>query len=167
MDLFAYPPVGFHFLVVFELFPQTPNDFRFQEVSGLEVDMEMEQIKEGGQNRFTHSLPVRNRYTDITLKRGMFIGSGITLWCKNAIENFVFQPTNVLISLLNSDHLPLQSWYVVNAIPKKWQVTSFNAQENSVAIESLVLSYNYFTSIGVESLFGAAASLSGSASVSI
>jgi phage tail-like protein len=167
MDLFAYPPVGFHFLVVFELFPQTPNDFRFQEVSGLEVDMEMEQIKEGGQNRFTHSLPVRNRYTDITLKRGMFIGSGITLWCKNAIENFVFQPTNVLISLLNSDHLPLQSWYVVNAIPKKWQVTSFNAQENSVAIESLVLSYNYFTSIGVESLFGAAASLSGSVSVSI
>jgi phage tail-like protein len=167
MDLFAYPPVGFHFLVVFELFPQTPNDFRFQEVSGLEVDMEMEQIKEGGQNRFTHSLPVRNRYTDITLKRGMFIGSGITLWCKNAIENFVFQPTNVLISLLNADHLPLQSWYVVNAIPKKWQVTSFNAQENSVAIESLVLSYNYFTSIGVESLFGAAASLSGSVSVSI
>jgi phage tail-like protein len=165
MDLFAYPPVGFHFLVVFELFPQTPNDFRFQEVSGLEVDMEMEQIKEGGQNRFTHSLPVRNRYTDITLKRGMFIGSGITLWCKNAIENFVFQPTNVLISLLNADHLPLQSWYVVNAIPKKWQVTSFNAQENSVAIESLVLSYNYFTSISVESLFGAAASLSGGISI--
>jgi phage tail-like protein len=165
MDLFAYPPVGFHFLVVFELFPQTPNDFRFQEVSGLEVDMEMEQIKEGGQNRFTHSLPVRNRYTDITLKRGMFIGSGITLWCKNAIENFVFQPTNVLISLLNADHLPLQSWYIVNAIPKKWQVTSFNAQENSVAVESLVLSYSYFTSIGVESLLGAAASLSGSVSI--
>ena len=161
------PPVGFHFLVVFELFPQTPNDFRFQEVSGLEVDMEMEQVKEGGQNRFTHQLPVRNRYTDITLKRGMFIGSGITLWCKNAIENFVFQPTNVLISLLNADHLPLQSWYVVNAIPKKWQVSNFNAQENSVAIESLVLSYNYFTIIGVESLFGAAASISGSVSVSI
>jgi phage tail-like protein len=62
MDLFMSPPVGFHFLVVFELFPQTPNDFRFQEVSGLEVDMEMEQVKEGGQNRFTHNLPVRNRY---------------------------------------------------------------------------------------------------------
>ena len=164
MDFFA-PPVGFHFLVVFELFPQTPQDFRFQEVSGLDVELEMEPIKEGGQNRFTHRLPVRNRYTDITLKRGLFIGSGITLWCKNAIENFVFVPTNVLISLLTSEHLPLQSWYVINAIPKKIQVSNFNVQENSVVVESLVLSYNYFTTIGVESLIGGAASLSASVSI--
>ena len=164
MDLFA-PPVGFHFLVVFELFPQTPQDFRFQEVSGLDVELEMEPIKEGGQNRFTHQLPVRNRYTDITLKRGLFIGSGITLWCKNAIENFVFVPTNVLISLLTPEHLPLQSWYVINAIPKKITVSNFNAQENSVVVESLVLSYNYFTTIGVESLIGGAASLSASVSI--
>ena len=164
MDFFA-PPVGFHFLVVFELFPQTPQDFRFQEVSGLDVELEMEPIKEGGQNRFTHQLPVRNRYTDITLKRGLFIGSGITLWCKNAIENFVFVPTNVLISLLTPEHLPLQSWYVINAIPKKITVSNFNAQENSVVVESLVLSYNYFSTIGVESLIGGAASLSASVSI--
>jgi phage tail-like protein len=164
MDLFA-PPVGFHFLVVFELFPQTPQDFRFQEVSGLDVEVEMEPVKEGGQNRFTHQLPVRNRYTDITLKRGLFIGSGITLWCKNAIEDFLFVPTNVLISLLSPEHLPLQSWYVVNAVPKKIQVSNFNAQENSVVVESLVLSYNYFTTIGVESLISGAASLSASVSI--
>ena len=164
MDFFA-PPVGFHFLVVFELFPQTPQDFRFQEVSGLDVELEMEPVKEGGQNRFTHQLPVRNRYTDITLKRGLFIGSGITLWCKNAIENFVFVPTNVLISLLTPEHLPLQSWYVINAIPKKITVANFNAQENSVVVESLVLSYNYFSTIGVESLIGGAASLSASVSI--
>lgn len=164
MDLFA-PPVGFHFLVVFELFPQTPQDFRFQEVSGLDVEIEMEPVKEGGQNRFTHQLPVRNRYTDITLKRGLFIGSGITLWCKNAIEDFLFVPTNVLISLLTPEHIPLQSWYVVNAVPKKIQVSNFNAQENSVVVESLVLSYNYFTTIGVESLIGGAASLSASVSI--
>ena len=164
MDFFA-PPVGFHFLVVFELFPQTPQDFRFQEVAGLDVEIEMEPVKEGGQNRFTHQLPVRNRYTDITLKRGLFIGSGITLWCKNAIEDFLFVPTNVLISLLTPEHIPLQSWYVVNAVPKKIQVSNFNAQENSVVVESLVLSYNYFTTIGVESLIGGAASLSASVSI--
>lgn len=164
MDLFA-PPVGFHFLVVFELFPQTPQDFRFQEVSGLDVEVEMEPIKEGGQNRFTHQLPVRTSYTDITLKRGLFIGSGITLWCKNAIEDFLFVPTNVLISLLSPEHLPLQSWYVVNAVPKKIQVSNFNALENSVVVESLVLSYNYFTTIGVESLFSGAASIGASVSI--
>jgi phage tail-like protein len=144
MSVFDTIPVGFHFLVAFELFPQLPNDFAFMEVSGLEVEMEMESRKEGGQNRFTHQLPVRSRYSDIVLKRGLFFESGITEWCRQAIENFSFTPTNILISLLNSDHIPVNSWYVVNAIPKKWAVSNFNAMENSLAIESLTLSYQYF-----------------------
>ncbi|GAB3899920.1 hypothetical protein GCM10028803_21900 [Larkinella knui] len=155
----TYPPVGFHFSVVFELFPQLPNDFRFQEVSGLEVEMEMETVREGGQNRSVHQLPVRSKYSDLTLKRGLFTGSAITVWCKRAIEDFSFQPTNVLISLLNSDHLPLQSWYVVNAIPKRWQVGAFNAEQNSVVIESLTLSYTHFNYLSVDT--AASAGLAG------
>lgn len=147
--MFEYPPVGFHFVVAFELFPQTPNDFRFQEVSGLDVSVEMETVREGGQNRFAHQLPTRTSYSDITLKRGMFFGSGITFWCKHAIEDFVFQPTNIMISLLNAEHIPLQSWYIVNAIPKRWSVSNFNAEENSVVVESLTLSYNYFNYLGI------------------
>ena len=163
MSLSQYPPVGFHFQVAFELFPQTPVDMRFQEVTGLEVEMEMEPLKEGGQNRFTHQLPVRNRYSDLTLRRGLASGSGLTLWCKNAFDNFVFQPANVLVSLLNSNHQPVQSWYVINAIPKRWQVSNFNAEENSIVIESLVLSYNYFKTIGIDSIADA---LSAGASIS-
>lgn len=164
MDLHA-PPVGFHFLVVFELFPQTPQDARFHEVSGLDVDITMEEVKEGGQNRFTHQLPVRTKYADITLKRGLFFGSGIRLWCNNAIQNFVFVPVNVLISLLNEQHVPLQSWHVVNAIPKKLTVSGLNAQENAIVVETLVLSYNYFTPISVESAIGAVGSLAGGISI--
>lgn len=140
-----YPPVGFHFLVSFVLFPDTPNDSRFQEVSGLEVEMEMESFVEGGQNRFTWQVPKRTRYADLTLKRGLFTDSGVVLWCRAAFENFLFQPADVSIALLNEQHQPLQTWYVVNAIPKKWSVSSFNAQENSVVVESITLSYQYFT----------------------
>jgi phage tail-like protein len=147
-----YPPVGFHFLVTFQLFPQTPNDFRFQEVSGLDVEMEMETYMEGGQNRFTWQLPKRTRYSDLVLKRGMFMGSGIIAWCQNALENFVFQPVNLTVALLNSDHVPVQAWYVVNAIPKKWSISNFNAEENSVVVESITLSYQFFNVISVESL---------------
>jgi phage tail-like protein len=148
--MFEYPPVGFHFLVAFQMFPQTPNDFRFQEVSGLDVDMEMETFNEGGQNRFTWQLPKRARYSEITLKRGMFIGSGIVLWCRNAFESFIFDPANIIISLLNDKHIPIQSWYVVNAIPKKWTISSFNAAENSVVVESITLSYQFFNVISTD-----------------
>jgi hypothetical protein len=34
------------------------------------------------------------------------------------MENFRFMPVNITISLLNEKHQPVQSWYVVNAIPK-------------------------------------------------
>lgn len=141
----GYPPVGFHFLVSFQLFPDTPNDSRFQEVSGLEVEMEMESFVEGGQNRFTWQVPKRARYSDLTLKRGMFTTSGVVLWCRAAFENFLFQPVDISIALLNEQHQPLQTWYVVNAIPKKWSVSSFNAQENSIVLESITLSYQYFS----------------------
>jgi phage tail-like protein len=144
----VYPPVGFHFQVSFELLPPSANDFRFMEVSGLEVEMEMETFVEGGQNRFTWELPKRTRYSDLTLKRGLFTGSAIYEWCKNAMENFLFLPLNITISLLNDQHLPIQSWYVVNAIPKKWSVSGFNAQENSIVVESLTLNYQYFNVIG-------------------
>ena len=156
--MIEYPPVGFHFLVSFQLFPETQNDFRFQEVSGLDAEIEMESFAEGGQNRFTWQAPKRTRYSDITLKRGMFIGSGIVLWCRNALENFVFEPANITIALLNEKHLPLQAWYVVNAIPKKWSISSFNAQENSVVVESITLTYQFFNVISVDAVAGAAVS---------
>jgi phage tail-like protein len=162
--MFEYPPVGFHFLVTFELFPQTPNDVRFQEVSGLDVEMEMDTFMEGGQNRFTWRLPKRARYSDLVLKRGMFMGSGIVLWCQNAFENFVFEPTNLIIALLNDAHVPVQAWYVVNAIPKKWSISNFNAQENSVVVESITLSYQFFNVISVESLITGGISAAGSVS---
>ncbi|MBC7849292.1 MAG: phage tail protein [Chitinophagaceae bacterium] len=145
----SYPLTGFHFLVTFDSLPSGANDSRFQEVSGLEVEMEMESFTEGGQNRFTWQLPKRARYSDITLKRGKFNGSPIVRWCKDAMENFIFQPVNITVSLLNEKHEPVQSWYIVNAIPKKWSISSFNAEENSIAIESITLSSQYFTMLTI------------------
>ena len=144
----TYPPVGFHFLVTFELTSQA-DDTRFQEVTGLDVEMEMENFTEGGQNRFTWQLPKRTRYSDITLKRGMFIGSSVINWCRDALENFSFAPANVHISLLNENHQPILTWYVINAIPKKWSVSGLNAQDNSIVVESITLSYQYFNIIAV------------------
>jgi len=171
MDLLGnYPLVGFHFLVAFELFPQLPHDFRFQEVTGLSVDVEMESFSEGGQNRFEHQLPVKTKYGDITLKRGMnALPSGIMAWTINAVQNFIFQPTNLLITLLNDSHIPVQNWYVVNAIPKRVEFANLNAEQNQVAIETLVLSYNHFNILNASTALAegmnALGSISGSVSI--
>lgn len=138
-----YPPVGFHFKVEFDLTGVTDNDFRFRDVSGLTADVSIEALKEGGENRFVHQLPTGVDYQALVLKRGMVTDSRVIDWARDAIENFIFQPVNITISLLNQEHEPLRSWQVVNAWPKKWSISDFNAQDNSIVIETLELEYNY------------------------
>ncbi|SHJ38774.1 phage tail protein [Aquimarina spongiae] len=142
-----YPPVGFHFKVEFQDIENRTNDHQFQSVSGLSVDLETEEIAEGGENRFKHKIPVRTKYPNLVLKRGLLIDSGLIEWCKKAIEDFEIQPINLTIKLLNEKHEPLLTWNVVHAYPVKWTVEDFNAEENKLSIESLELSYNYFKTI--------------------
>jgi phage tail-like protein len=142
-----YPPVGFHFLVEFEGLGSEEKDHQFQTVSGLSVDIETEEIAEGGENRFKHKLPVKTKYPNLVLKRGMLIDSKVIDWCRDAIENFEFKPVNLTIKLLNEEHQPLISWNVVHAYPVKWSVEDFNAEESKLVVESFELTYNYFTTM--------------------
>jgi len=57
-----YPPVGFHFRVVFSGIGDSDVDSRFQSVSGLSMELETETVKEGGENRYEHVLPVRSKF---------------------------------------------------------------------------------------------------------
>lgn len=142
-----YPPVGFHFLVEFSGLENEEADVRFQSISGLTVSLETEDISEGGENRFKHKLPMKSSYPNLTLKRGMVVGSSLISWCKDALENFIFEPKDLTIKLLNEDHEPLQTWNVVHAYPIKWSVDDFNAQESKVVLETLELHYHYFNTI--------------------
>ncbi len=139
-----YPPVGFHFQVEFELDGASVRDASFQEVTGLSATVETVKLAEGGQNRFSHQLPVRASYEKISLKRGLVNDSALIRWCRDAIENFSFAPVNLTITLLNEQREPMAAWYVYNAYPVKWSVSSFNAQESNVAVETLELQFNYF-----------------------
>lgn len=117
----------------------------FQSVSGLSVEYDMEDFKEGGENRFVHKLPVRTKYADLVLKRGMLKDSNVISWFMEAFRDRKFTPADINIMLMNEEGQPLRTWNVVHAIPKKWVVSDFNANENSVVIETVELSYRYFT----------------------
>src|SRR6184192_1787461 len=134
-----YPPVGFHFKVEF-VGIGNDNDIRFQSVAGLNVEYDLESFKEGGENRFEHKLPVRTKYPDLSLKRGMLTDSAVIRWCLDAFQNRTFRPAQVNVSLLNDQHQPIRTWQIQRAWPKKWSVSDLNAGENSIVVESLELS---------------------------
>ncbi|MCB0502354.1 MAG: phage tail protein [Bacteroidetes bacterium] len=138
-----YPPVGFHFRVEF-INVGNDNDVRFQSVSGLNMELDVENIKEGGQNLFEHKLPGRSKFSDLTLKRGLLLDSEVIKWIKSALYDREFKPANMNISLLNNNHEPILTWKIFNAWPRKWNVSDLNAAENSIMVETLEIAYNYF-----------------------
>ena len=163
IDGLIYPPPGFHFLVVIEMFPQTPQDLRFQSVSGLSVNIPTETVAEGGENRFKQQFPQVPQFNKLILKRGLFLGSFLSHWCRNSIQNFEFDPKNVLISLLNDKHIPLNVWHVFNAYPTKMDISEFNAEQNTLVIETLELTYQYFKPMGLDDLVAGAVGAVGGA----
>lgn len=147
MDAY-YPPWGFYYKVEFLIptaGPMPPDDARFQTVSGLSVEYDYESFREGGENRFEHKLPVRTKYGDMTLKRGMLTGSAIVKWFLVAFRDREFSPADVNVILMNEKSVPLRTWSVAHAIPKKWQVSDLNANESSIVVETMELTYRYFT----------------------
>ena len=106
--------------------------------------MQIKDVKEGGENRFSHKLPTRASYSDLVLKRGLFTDSGIIKWVRKAIEDMDIQPVTVVVSLLSEAHEPLHSYAFYNCWPKKWEVSNFKADDNSVVVETLELAYQYF-----------------------
>ena len=141
-----YPPWGFYYKVEFTLGGPLPaDDARFQTVSGLSVEYDYESFKEGGENRFEHKLPVRTKYADMVLKRGMLTGSSVIKWFLAAFRDRDFSPADVNVILMNEAGQPLRTWNVAHAIPKKWLVSDFNANESSIVIETMELTYRYFS----------------------
>ena len=139
-----YPPVGFHFRVEFQGVDAKTIDTYFQEVSGLSFDIEVESVNEGGENRFTYQLPKRAKYQNLVLKRGLFTDSSLISWVNDAVETMEVQLATVIVTLLNEQHEPLQSYRCVNAWPQKWSLSSFNAQNNELVVETLELVYQYY-----------------------
>lgn len=141
-----YPAVSFHFRVEFsDLEGATGNDARFQEVSGLDAELGTEELQEGGENRFAHRLPKPSTYPNLVLKRGLLTDTGLIAWFRDAIENFVFEPKMVYVSLLDEESNPLMTWSFLNAYPLKWSVSSLDANKNEVVVDTVELAYQRFT----------------------
>jgi phage tail-like protein len=139
-----YPPVGFHFRVeVIGL--GSDSDVRFSEVGGLSVEIATEEVAEGGQNAFIQKYPVRAKYPELVLKRGLLVNSKLVDWVRASVEDMRITPKDVDVTLLNENHEPLLTWHVRKAYPTKWAVSDLSATKNEVVVETLQLFYQSFT----------------------
>jgi phage tail-like protein len=134
------PPTAFYFSVKFAGLDQM--DSSFQEVSGLKVTVGTVEKKEGGDNNFVHHLPPK--FENLVLKRCLMYNSKLDRWCRDAIEDFKFDPKDIKLALLGANGGILASWTIVKAFPISWELSTLNSTSNQLAIESLTLKYRLF-----------------------
>ena len=147
-----YPPASFHFKVEFLGVSGTDVDTeqRFHDVSGLSFEIETEELREGGENRFAYKLPKRAKFPNLVLKRGLLKGTALLDWFKSAQNTYFtvavydFKPADMVITLLDEADQPVAIWKVVQAYPLKWSTSDLRANDNSVVIETIELAYQYF-----------------------
>lgn len=120
----------------------------FQEVSGLDIETEVEPIKEGGENNFVHQVPGRTKFGNLVLKRGMmYKDSSMFSWIMNTLQGDLenrISTKDILVELLdpgNPDRT-LVSWNIKRAYPVKWSFSGMNSMDSSVFIETIEFAYH-------------------------
>jgi len=112
----------------------------FTEVSGLQVEMDVMEYQEGGNNGFVHRLPGFTKVSNITLKRGMTKSNDFFKWCISIASGDLTR-RNVSIIMYDAAGEELMHWDFHNAYPVKWIGPQFRAADATAAIETLELAH--------------------------
>lgn len=108
----------------------------FQECSGLDISIDPIEYREGNDPPHTRKLTGLNKYSPLTLKRGITDSQALWSWHQNIVTGRT-ERRNISVVLLNEAREEKWRWNLRNAWPSKWTGPSFNASSNEVAVETL------------------------------
>ena len=130
------PYRGYNFLVEIDGITQAG----FQEVSGLDASSDPIEYREGNDPNHVRKLPGLNKYSAITLRRGITDSDELWRWYQT-VQAGKPERRNGSIVLLDDAGQEKIRWNFVNAWPTKWTGPSFNSTSNAVAVEGLDIAH--------------------------
>ena len=115
----------------------------FSECSGLSIETEVFEYSEGGQNTFTHKLPTRTKYSNITLKRGLDPTQDLHKWYVESIDGVRNKRKNVSIMIYGPKSGDLvEKWDLMEAWPVKWVGPELKTEAGATAVETLEFAHH-------------------------
>jgi phage tail-like protein len=122
----------------------------FTEVSGLAVQVEVEELAEGGQNAYTHRLLGRMKWPNLVLKRGVTDTDALFAWLSECSGEGLtrngnkVKPRDGKVSVLNAKGKPVRTWSFTGAKPVKWSGPKLAASSRELAMEELEVCHHGF-----------------------
>lgn len=127
----------------------------FTEVTGLSLETEAIDYREGGESTIMRQVPGLTRSGDITLKRGLSADSSLFFWASqvgaiNGVTTILPDPLfRRTLTLMVHDRggIAVKSFMIVRAWPKKYAPGDFKSMANEIAIEEVVLGNEGFSEV--------------------
>jgi phage tail-like protein len=117
----------------------------FSEVSGLQVETELHDYREGGLNEYVHKLAGPTRYPqNLVLKHGITYVDTLWAWHQEVVHGRC-RRHNLTIYLLNAARSAAIWWNVREAYPCRWSGPDLRADQAAVAFESIELVHRGFS----------------------
>src|SRR3990172_42881 len=113
MSVDAYPNCRFYVQVA------GAEQAVFTEMSGLQLETEVTDYQEGGNNDYVHRLPGRTKVSNVTLKRGMARSDEFLDWLLEVTSGQI-KRQNVTVVLYDVGGKVLRRWTLEDAFPVKW-----------------------------------------------
>ena len=139
----------------------------FQECSGLDTSLEIEEHREGGLNDRVRKFPSRVTWSNIVLKQGIGLSDDLWNW-HAAYMTGIGKRRDGIIVLENDVHIPLKMWQFTRGLPIRWTGPPLNAKASEVAIESIEIVHEGITVTSLGSIaIGAATAAAAAVGVSL
>lgn len=137
-------PMTHRFGVTFLHAGLIPNliDVRFQEVSGLAAKVITQNDPCASPTLSSSKIPMGIEYGELTLRRGVVLGSIVSKQVEEVFRSFSFFRSDILVTIFTELGIPRGAWMFSEAFPVEWQLADLNAMEESVLVETMMLSYS-------------------------
>jgi phage tail-like protein len=124
------------------------GDGAFQECGGLEVEMDIKEFLEGGNNNAVVRQAGRAKYSPIVLKRGMFYSKGspangdLWTWIQQVVGGVRPLPRyNGTVEVMSVAFDVAATWTFDRGLPMKVRGPELNAKTGEIAIEELHIAH--------------------------
>ncbi len=129
--------------------PTSLGNGGFQECTGLDIEMDVQELQEGGRNNGIVRRVGRGKYSPIVLKRGMLFPDGGQIynelwnWLQGVLDGV--RPVarfDGVVEMLAADRVrTVATWTFDRGLPQKISGPQFNAKTGEIAIEELTIAH--------------------------
>ncbi|RZV11873.1 phage tail-like protein [Natrinema hispanicum] len=119
----------------------------FAEVAGITMELETVPYREGGVNDHVHQLPGQFAHANLVLQRGLTKNTTFWEWIQTVMSGTLTRK-NIVVTVKDGFRGESQwGWEFAGAYPTKWSGPDLVSTDRGMAIESIELAYERFSTL--------------------